>query len=55
MQMSTTFFNFFSKKVLYFIAKRVKIIEKRYIFLEKTEKDVTIKNGEKMKNNSVFK
>ena len=43
------------KKVLYFIAKRVKIIEKRYIFLEKTEKDVTIKNGEKMKNNSVFK
>lgn len=43
------------EKVLYFIAKRVKIIEKRYIFLEKTEKDVTIKNGEKMKNNSVFK
>ena len=31
------------------------IIEKRYILFEKIDNYVTIKNGKKMKNNSVFK
>lgn len=43
------------EKSFIFYCEKSKNYRKEIDFLEKTEKDVTIKNGEKMKNNSVFK